>query len=248
MTLDLVLLGLVIFFALWGAFTGVARQLAQLVGAVAAWLVARPLGDLAGPALAKQANLPLVGGIALATFLAFLVVFVVVRGVLTVALRRILSGKEPGNRGLDRTLGLLLGGVKVAAVIWFVLCTLTFVEDNVQVMGRRLGLSPKDSTAFALARRYNLFELTQFAGAGTLKAVLRAVQDPARAGRLKENADYQALRKDPRLQRALDQGAVRKALEQGDTRALLGSADVISLLQDPTAMRRMERLEALIGQ
>lgn len=248
MNVDLVLLGLVLFFAVWGAFAGAARQVAQLVGAVGAWIAARPLGEALGPMVAKDAGLPLMAGVVLGTFIAFIIVFLVLRGVLTMALQRLLSGREPGHRGVDRGLGFLFGGAKIAALAWITVCALSFVEDNVTVMGSKLGLSPKNSLVFGLARRHNLFEMTSFPEAGALKAVLRAPQSPKVAARLKDNADYQALKKDPRFARAQASDEVRKALESGDVRALLKSTDLIKLLQDPEAARRLQRLQSIIGQ
>jgi membrane protein required for colicin V production len=244
---DLVLLGLVLFFAIWGAFAGVARQIAQIIGAVGAWLLARPCGDILGPTVGKDLGLPLLAGTVMATFICFLILFLVLRGVATMLIQRFLSGKEPGNRGLDRGLGFLFGGAKVGAVAWVTICALSFVEDNVSVMGKKLGLSPKDSQAFALARTYNLFEMTSFGDAQTLKAVLKGVNNPKALERLKDNADYQALKKDPRFAKAQGSDEVRKALETGDVRALLKSADLIKLLQDPQALRRLERLSTILG-
>lgn len=248
MNVDLVLLGLVLFFAIWGAFAGAARQVAQIIGAIGAWIAARPIGDAIGPWVAKDLGLPLMAGVVMGTFIAFLITFLVLRGVLTMVLQRILSGREPGHRGLDRGLGFFFGGAKVAAVAWVTICALSFVEDNVSVMGKKLGLSPRDSQAFALARRYNLFEMTSFGDAAALKAVLKAPQDPRALARLKENADYQALKKDPRFSRAQGSDEVRRALESGDVRALLKHADLIKLLQDPEAARRLQRLALIIGE
>ena len=247
MNLDLVLLGLVLFFAIWGAFAGVARQLAQLVGAIGAWFAARPIGEALGPMVAKDTGLPLMAGVVLGTFVAFLIVFLVLRGILTMIIQRILSGREPGNRGLDRALGFIFGGAKVAAVAWVAVCALSFVEDNVSVMGKEIGLTAKGSQAFALARRYNVFEMSSFGETEALKAVLKAPSDPKAMARLKENADYAALKKDPRFARAQSSDKVKKALETGDVRALLESADVIKLLQDSEASRRLERISNVIG-
>ena len=247
MNVDLVLLALVLFFALWGAFAGAARQVAQIVGAIGAWLVARPIGDALGPWVSKDLGLPLMAAVVIGTFIAFLVVFIVLRGVLTMGLQRLLSGREPGNRGIDRALGFVFGGAKVAAVAWMTICALSFVEDNVSVMGKKLGLSPKDSQAFAFARSHNLFEMTSFADATPLKAVLKGSSDPKALAKVKDNADYLALKKDPRFTKAQSSDEVRKALETGDVRALLKSADLIKLLQDPDAVRRLERLSLIMG-
>ena len=239
MNLDLVLLALVLLFALLGALAGAAKQVANLVALVAAYACARPLGTLLGPPVAGAVHVPLIVAVVGSTLAVFLVVMVVGRLLLTGLLRRVLAGRDPNSRGLDRTLGFLLGGLKVTAIAYVVLCTLTFVEQNVTVAGKRLGLSPKDSTAFALARKYNLFEMTQFSSVQDLVRVAKSAQTPAGAARLKSDPAFLALKKDPRFQQALDETAMRKAIETGDYQALLRSNVILQLIQDPTASARL---------
>jgi len=242
-TFDLVLLGLVLLFALWGAFQGISKQLANLVAVPVAWLAAGPLGELGGPALAKQLSTSLVVGRVAAGFLVFVVVFIVVRLVVAALIRRLLSDGKSDDRGTDRALGALLGGLKVALVAYVVICALSFIESNVQVMGKRLSLSPKDSLSFTFARSYNLFELTHFSQVDTLVRAAKLAQDPA-ASKLKDSPDLQALLKDQRFKGLIDEPALKKALDTGDTRALLENDAVMRLLSDPTAMRRVERILA----
>jgi membrane protein required for colicin V production len=245
---DLALLALVLAFALWGAFQGAARQIAQSIAAVGAWFAARPAGDFLGPIAAEKLDVSLLIGNVLSTFVSFLVVFVVVRLILTLILRRVLSGKEPGNRGLDRTLGFFIGGAKVAALAWVMICALSFVEDNVTLQGKKFGFVPKDSLAFTLARKYNLFEMSQFSGVSDAVRVAGLRTDPKTGAKLKANTDFQALLKDPRFAAMLDSAAMKKALGSGDTRALLQNDQVLELLQDPLAMKRMSRIAELSEQ
>jgi membrane protein required for colicin V production len=247
-TPDLALLGLVLAFALWGAFQGFARQVAQSIAAVGAWFAAGPAGDFFGPIVADKAHVSLMIGIVLATFVSFIVVFVLVRLVFTLLLRRILAGRNPDNRNLDRTLGFLMGGAKVAALAWVIVCALSFVEDNVTIQGKKFGFVPKDSLAFSLARKYNLFEMSQFAGVTDVVRVAGMQADPKKGSKLKGNPDFQALLKDSRFAAALDTPAMKKALGGGDTRALLKNDGLLELLQDPLAMQRISRIAELSDQ
>ncbi len=244
-TPDLALLGLVLAFALWGAFQGAARQVAQSIAAIGAWFAARPCGDFFGPVVANHTHLSLLVGTVLSTFVSFILVFVFARYLLTLLLRRILSGKEAGNRGLDRTLGFFIGGSKVAALAWVMVCALSFVEENVTIQGKKFGIVPKDSAAFALARKYNLFEMSQFSGVTDVVRAAGVQSDPKKAAKLKENPDFQALLKDPRFKQMLDTPAMKSALGGGDTRALLQNNRVLELLQDPLAMQRISRIAEL---
>src|SRR5262249_56915585 len=109
---------------------------------------------------------------------AFIVVAVVARILGTWLLQGMLAGRAPAERGTDRALGALLGGGKVAAVAWVALSALAFVEANVQTAGKGLGISPKDSTAFAIARKWNLFSAPYFCRAADLAAALQAFSSP----------------------------------------------------------------------
>lgn len=244
-TPDLALLGLVLAFALWGAFQGAARQVAQSLAAIGAWFAARPLGDHLGYSVSKQAHQSLLLGTVVATFVCFILIFVLVRYVLTLILRRLLAGKDPKNRTADRTIGFLIGGAKVAALAWVAVCALSFVEENVTLQGRKFGFVPKDSLAFGLARKYNLFEMSQFSGVNDLVRVANLQNDPKNAAKLKGSPDFQALLKDPRFAAALETPALKKALGGGDTRALLQNNQLLELMQDPLAMKRISRIAEL---
>ncbi len=245
MTLDLTLLGLVLLFALWGAFQGAARQIAQTIAGVGAWFLARPAGDFFGSGAAKLLHASLVVGTVFATFAAFIAVFVFVRFILTLVLRRILAGKDPQNRTADRVFGFLIGGAKVAALTWVVACAASFIEDNITLQGKHFGFVPKDSITFKLARDYNLFELSQFSGIKDVISVAKLQSDPKKLGRFKDNEDFQKLARDPRFVSLLGNGDFKRALATGDTRGILGNNGVLELLQDPTAMRRISRIADL---
>lgn len=233
MTIDLFLLSIVAVAAIFGALTGAATQVANLIALVVAYLAARPLGTWLGPHAAPSLKVPVAIAIVAATFVAFIVVMVAARAILAALLRRILAGRDPESRSLDRSLGFIFGGAKVGLLIWVILCALTFVEENVTVAGRRLGVTPKGSEAFALARGYNLFELTQFSGVRDLIAVVNASTDPKKANKLEKDEAWQRLRKDPRFRTAMGNNRLKKAYAEGDYRTLLRSNEVLKLIQDP---------------
>lgn len=233
MQLDLVLLGVVAFFAMWGALTGAARQIAYFAAAILAFLGARPLGSWLAPKISAATGSSPVLGVLVATLAGFLVIYLAVRHAGTYLLRRGLAGRDPSDRRLDRALGFLLGGAKSAFFIYLAICALSFVEANVAVAGKRLGLSPEGSQAFALARRFNLFEMARLPMVQDLLTVARALRDPEGAGKLKSDPAFQALRKDPRVRAVLEGEAVRRALETGDGAALDQNDPVRRLLRDP---------------
>jgi membrane protein required for colicin V production len=236
--IDLIILGCILLFGLLGALAGGAAQIAQVAGMVLAFLCARPLGKWLGPKFAASFQMPMAFGVIVTTLLVFLIVLVASRIVIAFALRRMMAGKDPHDRSLDRTVGLVVAALKVSAIAYVIVSALAFVEDNVVVAGRKLGVSPRDSYAFKLARSYNLFEKSQFAPVQDLVRIARS----ARAGdtaELEKNAAYRALKDDPRFKKALEDPAMRRAVESGDYRVLLQNNYVLQLIQDPTIAARL---------
>ena len=240
MTIDLILLGVVLLFAIVGALAGGARQIAHWVALAVAWFVSRPLGSLAGPRMAEAlGGTPLLVGTVAATLLVFIVIMVAVRYALTVLLQKLFGARDPERHNLDSAIGFILGGGKVAVIAYVVLSALVFAEQYILVAGKRLGVSPKDSVSFEVARRYNLFEHTQFAGVKDMIAVAQGASDPKQARRLAKDPAFKSLKQDPRFQKALSDKALREALERGDTQAVLRSNLVLQLLQDPQVAARL---------
>ncbi|ADO71290.1 CvpA family protein [Stigmatella aurantiaca] len=239
MIIDLIILGLALFFAVVGAITGAARQVAHLVGLVAAYFVSKRLGPVLAPKLAEALGTPQLAGLLVGSLLIFILVLVVVRYALGALLQRMMSGQDPENRGPDRFIGFLIGGGKVAIIAYVLLSGLTFVEQHVVVAGQRMGLSAKDSKALSFAREHNLFEITQFAALKDFVQVAQLSTDPQRASRLQNDPAYKALRQDPRFQKALKDESLRRSLEQGDHRALLNNNLILQLIQDPDIAARL---------
>jgi hypothetical protein len=176
--------------------------------------------------------------------LAFVLIYVLVRAILTLIIRRVLAGKDAEARTSDRVLGAALSGVKAGAMVWVGLSAATFLENNLVVAGRRFTLTPRGSVLVPLARQYNVVELLQFSGAKDLAKALKFANDPRNAAALKSDPDFAALARDPRFKGLLNQKALQQALETGDLRALLGNNQVVELIQDPKILRHLERLGA----
>lgn len=244
MTLDLIALGVVAFIAIWGAFSGFARQVAQAVAGLAAVIAAAPAGRFFAEPMAKALQSSLTVGVVVATIVAFLAIYLLGRLLVTLMLRRLLSGKDAKNRSADRTLGFLLGLTKAAVTLWIGLSAATFVENNLVLAGRKYTFTPKDSKLTALARQYNFIEVVQFSGAKDLALAAKVASDPKAASKLKEDPDYLALMKDSRFQKVLQGDAWKKALETGDVRALMQNNQLVELIHDPKMNHRLERLAA----
>lgn len=244
MTLDLIALSLLAFFALWGAFSGFSRQVAHAIAGVGAVIAAAPAGRFFAEPMAKALQASLTVGVVAATIVSFLAVYLFVRLIMTLFLRRLLAGKDPKNRTADRTMGLGLGFAKTAVALWIGLSAATFVENNLVLAGRRYTFTPKDSRLVALARQYNFIESVQFSGAKDLVLAAKLAGDPKAAQKLKDDPDYAALMKDSRFRQVLQTDGWKKALESGDVRGLMQNNQLVELIRDPKMNRHLERLAA----
>lgn len=244
MTLDLIALGALAFFALWGAFSGFARQVAQAVAGVGAVIAAAPAGRFFAEPMARALQSSLTVGVVVATVVSFIAVYLLVRLVLTLILRRLLAGKDPQNQSSDRLLGFGLAAAKASVAIWIGLSAATFVENNLVLAGRKYTFTPKDSKLVALARRYNFIETVQFSGAKDLVLAAKRAGDAKAAQKLKDDPDYAALMKDSRFRQVLQTDAWKKALESGDVRGLMQNNQLVELIHDPKMNHHLERLAA----
>jgi membrane protein required for colicin V production len=243
-TLDLLALGALAFFAIWGAFSGFAKQVAQAVAGIGAVIAAAPAGRFFAEPVAKAIQSSLTVGVVVATIVSFLAVYLLVRFILTQMLRRLLAGKDPENRSADRLLGFFLAAAKAGVTIWIALSAATFVENNLVLAGKKYTFTPKDSKLVGLARRYNFIETMQFSGAKDLALAAKLASDPKQADKLKNDPDYAALMKDSRFRQVLQGDAWKKALESGDVRGLMNNNQLVELIHDPKMGNRLERLAA----
>jgi membrane protein required for colicin V production len=244
--IDLTILALIGFFGLLGGFTGAARQIGQLVGLLMAFGIAGPLGTALGPRMARWlGGVPLVAGTVAASLAVFVLVWVALRYVVAAIVRRAMEGDDPEDRSVDRNLGMAFAAVKVALASYVLLCALVFAERNVTAFGRKLGVSPRDSVAFELARNHNVFELVQFSHVKDVLRVAGAATDPAKAKKLRQDPSFIALEQDPDWKKMLSDPEVKRALDHGDIQALLRSDAVARLLRDDITV---QRLEAASGQ
>lgn len=235
MKLDLVILAVIALAAVLGALAGAARQVAQWVALGVACYVAGPLGRMVGPRAAVSLHLPPLTAVVATTVAAFLLVMILARFILTGILRSVLAGRKAERAGLDRALGFVLGGLKATVIVYVILSALSFVEDHLDVAGRKLGLSPKGSTAFALVREHNLFELTEFSAVRDLLRVARATRNPEKLQRMKRDPAFRALQQDGRFREILEKPSLRRALNEGDATTLLRNNTVLQLVEDKQA-------------
>lgn len=246
MNFDLLALGLVALFAIWGAFSGFSKQVAHALAGIAAAFAAAPAGRFFAEPVAKSLQSSLTVGVVAATVLSFVAVYVLVRIIAAAFLKRLLAGRDPENRSADRFLGFALGGAKAAVAIWVGVSAATFIENNLVLAGKKYTFTPRDSKLVAFSREHNLIEVVQFSGGKDLALAAKVARDPKAAAKLKDDPDYAALMKDPRFRTLLQGDAFKKALETGDVRGLMQNNTLVELIHDPKMSHHLERLAAQI--
>ena len=246
MTLDLIVLAGVVLGALFGARAGTAHHSGGDERAPSGQLAGGPGAAILGPTFASAFHTSASLGAVAAGFATFIVVAVAVRLLATMVLRGVLGGQDPSDRGTDRALGFLLGAGKVAAVAWVALSALAFVEDNVQVAGKGLGLSPRDSLAFGAARKWNLFAAPAFSQAADLVKAQEVFRSPQLFAKVAGDPAVAALQKNHHFRAVVSDPAVKQALERGDTVGLLKIDSVHQLLRDPEALGQLAALRTAV--
>jgi membrane protein required for colicin V production len=242
MTLDLAVLCVLALFGIFGAISGAAKQIANVLALGAAYLSAGPVAKLAAPWLAKALGTSLLVATGAATLFVFLAVWIPLRLALVTGLEKLIAGEERQHSDVNRALGGVLGALKAATLVWVLFSALTFVERNVQVGGRRFSLPAKDSQVLAAVRRYNLFELAPVIPTRDLARFAEAARDPGRANQLADDPAWQRLQQDPRFRELLSDPRLKSAIESGDFRALLESDAMKRLLADPSFADQLEKL------
>lgn len=232
MSLDLVVLALLGFFALSGYHSGAIRQLAHAAGLLCGWFASGPAAALLTPLLAPRLGLP---ASAVRVVLAGLL-FGVLGGAgaaLVHALLAKLAGRRAGGR-IDDAIGLVLGLGKGGALVFVALSILLFFEKP---LIRLYGPPPPSiatSETVALVRRHGLFQVVSLPAVAKLERLLAALRDPDSArALLTQNPRLHALLDDPRLRAALQNEGNARALLSGDAAALQSNPQLSALLHDP---------------
>ena len=247
MNLDYALLLIIGVFTLWGAFTGFARQLASVIAAFAGWFAAKPIGEVWAPVFVKATGWNERLATLATTVITFVVIYLLVRWVVTTVVRRVLAGKDPENRAADRVLGAVASGAKIFGLCWVALSALQYTEKHVSVQGRRPFSLPSDAHAVKWVRENNLFDyLGTSVEPPNLPKLLQgiSVRD---AVSLQKNPHFTALRKNPAFAPLLNDSKVLSAVEKGQWSELAQNPTVQRALSDPDVLEHLRGLASDLG-
>lgn len=232
MSLDLVVLALLGFFALSGYHSGALRQVSHAAGLICGWFASGPAAGFLTPLLAPRLGLPAAAVRVVLTGLLFGVLGGL-GATLVHALLAKLMGRRAGGR-VDDALGLVLGLGKGAALVFVALSILLFFEKP---LIRLYGPPPPSiatSETVALVRRHGLFQTVSLPVVVKLERLLVALRDPDSArALLAQNPRLHALLDDPRLRAVLKNESNARTLLSGDAAALRNNPQLSALLHDP---------------
>ena len=229
MNLDLLVVGLVLFFAVLGALAGGLMQLSHWAGLVLGGFLAKPLGVHLGPAAAQRFNAPDIVGVIVVTVFAFFAIYLTAQIVIRAVIKRVTQNRVLG--GVDRVLGFGLGGGKAGVFLYVLISAMIFFEKPFTAV-THYQFDTRGSKIADFIRAHNLFTTFSFPGTKGLTAIARAAKDPAAAAELGNDPEIQALTKDPRVQQLLSDGELQRSIQSGDGLAMLRSNRVMSVLSD----------------
>jgi membrane protein required for colicin V production len=223
-TIDLIVLGCLVLFAVLGAVTGALRQILNMVAALSGWLVARALGPYVADGLAR--SLPKAMARPAASALLFVGTFIAV-GIVGRLILRAAAGKGgPVRSPVDRGLGALIGAGQAGLGGWVLLSALVLFDARVGF------LDPRGSDFAALARDHNLLERLDPPAVRVMRRLIKAMKDPVSAANLHSDAEAQQLLDDPRVQSLLGSGGEKGTFPP----------EAMKLLQDPELSGKLEQL------
>ena len=151
--LDLVVSGLVVFFAVVGAVAGALAQGLQLAMVFLCGLLGRPLGAFLGPALRDALGMPALLATLAGTTLGFFGLYLALRLISRAIVARFTRDHEV--RAADRGLGAFFGAGKAILVSWVLLSGLVHLEAPLARIGWRF--DAKGSFFGGVAREHNFF-------------------------------------------------------------------------------------------
>jgi hypothetical protein len=246
-TLDLIVTGVVLLFGLLGFLSGFWMQIMRLAVMVGAYLLAPLLGQPLGPPLAKALGIPPLVGVAAATFLAFLALYLVLSTVGWAILRRRRKAKDEATakrrQRWDSLAGAGLGMLKAGLLCYLILCGLVLVEAPIRDSLRSAEVGYERSAAVAFVRQHNLLSRLHLPVVGDLAALSRLSHDPAFREKVAKDPKVQRLLQHPKLQGLLGDEAILRASEAGDPAALLANPRLNLAFQDPEVRQLLSEID-----
>jgi uncharacterized membrane protein required for colicin V production len=232
LNLDLLLLVLLLLCFVYGMLRGFLRMLVSLaaliVAALAVWLLNALVGYLYIPGFLSASMSGALIGTAL-----FVLVYVVVLAIgrRLIKTRALAFSKGTADRLIGGIFSLCIDAAILLLLIWFLDC---IGEDSFK-RNERLRILWSESRVCQLAHEHN--PLNGFGPLRRLKGFLVAARDPDTRSKLRDQAAYNRLFENPRLQAIGTDDELIDALRRGDWIGVFGNNRVRTLLSDESFWR-----------
>jgi len=239
-------------FALLGLLRGAARQLASIAALLCAVVASRPLSEAIGPWWAsKQPNLPPLIAVALSFVISFVILCSLAYALVFLSLRP--KYKTPNNPHSrlgplgNRSLGLCLGGLKGALLVWLLLSMAVLLPQKLSWLPFALPWEFEGSHAYAFVRKHNALNLAHWK---KLLALGKMAELPPYAAQLlptpQPGLSPQPLSQElDKLKKLFENPEIRYAFEKRQFQSLLKNKELDALLSNPTILKTLESFRHL---
>lgn len=242
MIVDLLCVGVVALFALLGYFSGFLAQFARLIALAAAYVVARPLGELLIGPVSATFRLPRLTGRIVAAAVAFLLAYALL-ATLVMFLLRTWRRRRPHTRSvLDSVVGALFGGAKGLFLVFVLLCALTLV-DHGPLAPQLARVDWKGSWAAGRAREHNVLEEVKIPVAGNLRTLRRLGTDRRLQRRVARDPAVMRLLAHPKVRRLMADKKLMAAARRGELSKVLADPRVEAALRDPQLRALIKKID-----
>lgn len=225
---------------LWGLLRGWLRgfmyQIGQIGMLAVAFVAARALGDLVEPhvvALLSTAD-PRVHRL-VAFFAVFLIIYVVGLLILRAFTRDVRRASETLS-GMDRGLGMVVGGLKYAVGVYLLFVALIALHESTG----KIPLPYGSSVVGRWVMKHNFLESEEFPRARALAKLGWLLHSDS--ARLLDDPDFRAVLEHPKAA-VLRTPEVATALVRGDWVAVMGEDAVWDLLDEPEIQEHLNAIE-----
>ncbi len=247
MTLDLILVGALLVFGLLGWISGFWMQAMRLAALVAAYLLAGLVGRPLGAWLAGGLQIPPLLGHVMGTFIAFLLIYMVLAtvgwGVLRRLRRRRSADKARRRRLWDSAAGSLFGMAKAGLILFLLLNAVTLLEKRLSGPLRSAELGYDQSLVVALAREHNVLRGMHLPVVGDVEALSRLSSDPEFRRKVADDPKVQRLLAHPKIKGLLGNRSIVEASERRDVSALMANPQLNEVLEDPEVRALLEDID-----
>ena len=233
MALDIFCVLVIVFLTVTGYFAGIVRQILYIVCLIGAFILARPATPYVGAFLASQTQMSPATCYVCSCFLAWLVVYIILRLVAHSINRAIGKDRVGQVRPWNKKLGALLGGAKGLVLVFVILCFLdvAFGVAKSRGMGGQLEKMYARSYSAAIAARISPF--TRWRMEDRIDTLIEAARNPQSLKGIENEAEVRRILSHPKVLAVARSRKLDAAWKKRDIAAIMANKDFRALISDP---------------